>query len=308
MPGDKLVRVFSSLCELDPPEVLGQGIEISADRDAFRALVEVGALVHVGNTESVICFGCDEPHPIAVEFAGNGGYRGYCADSGYQAIQPSHLMNYSVDEDWLVRALRSGLGIGRRGSREAPRSVAGPIGRARFAPYVCEFFFGRRLSERARFDDAKRTLAGLIGKIPAILLTTTPRDLIPGDPPPRCAIVAIDDVLQISVTDMSLDDGPIYAALRGRDHAFEGSGVGFVFSSGFRSGKVGDQEYNFTDKQALVIEALLEARHIGLPRSHQTEILGKANTSQRVGQLFAGHPAYGTLIKHDGKGNYWLDL
>lgn len=38
------------------------------------------------------------------------------------------------------------------------------------------------------------------------------------------------------------------------------------------------------------------------------KIQGAANTSQRVGQLFAGHPAYGILIKHDSLGYYWLAL
>jgi len=41
---------------------------------------------------------------------------------------------------------------------------------------------------------------------------------------------------------------------------------------------------------------------------HQTEVQGAADTNRRVAQLFEGHPAYGTLIKHDGNGYYELNL
>ena len=53
---------------------------------------------------------------------------------------------------------------------------------------------------------------------------------------------------------------------------------------------------------------LYDAWRSGNPRLHQTEIQGKADTSQRVGQLFGDSPAYGVLIKYDGSGYYWLDL
>ena len=119
---------------------------------------------------------------------------------------------------------------------------------------------------------------------------------------------ALEDVLRVSVTGVSIDEGPFYAALRGTDHRFRGDGIGFVLSPGYRSVVVGDQEYSFTDKQALAVEALDKARRSGNRRLHQAEIQGAANTSQRVGQLFAENPASGALIKNDGLGYYWLDL
>jgi len=151
-------------------------------------------------------------------------------------------------------------------------------------------------------------IAGVVGRAPAILLTTTPADLVLGVPPPRCALVALQDVLNVTISAVSIDDGPFYAALRGGDPRFHADGIGFVFSPGFRSAVFGDQDYSFSDKQGQAIEALFEAWQTGNPRLHQTEIQGKADTSQRVGQLFAGHPAYGVLIKNDGAGYYWLDL
>jgi hypothetical protein len=304
-----LITTLRSLCEIDPPEITGQGIQESNDRSALASLCELGALVHVGNTESVLCLACDRPHSISVEYAGDGQYRAYCPDSGYQHIRPEELHRLAVAEDWIARTIGSSLGL-NAGHQSAPMmsSTVVRIGRTRFGPYACELFFGRRLFESSRFDGAKQAISHFIGKTPAILLTTTSADLIPGEPPARCAIIALENVLRISVTEVSLDEGPFYAALRGTDHRFSADGIGFIFSPGYRSAVVGDQEYLFTDKQALAVEALDNARRSGIPRLHQNEIQGAANTSQRVGQLFAGHPAYGILIKHDSLGYYWLAL
>jgi hypothetical protein len=309
MAAINLVVALRSLCEIDPPEITGQGIDDSNDRSALVSLFDLGALVHIGNTQSVLCFACDRPHSVSVEYAGDGQYRAYCPDSGHQPIRPEELRRMAVAEDWIMRTVGSSLGL-NTGSQSVPAmaSTVGRIGRARFGPYVCELFFGRRLFERSRFEEAKKTISRLIGKAPGIILTTTPTDLIPGKAPPRCAIIALEDVLRVSVTEVSIDKGPFYAALRGTDHRFRGNGIGFVFSPGYRSAVVGDQEYSFTDKQAQVIEVLYEALRSGVPRLHQTEIQGVATTNQRVGQLFAGHPAYGVLIKYDGLGYYWLDL
>jgi hypothetical protein len=81
-----------------------------------------------------------------------------------------------------------------------------------------------------------------------------------------------------------------------------------TFSSGFRSAVVGDQKYEFTKKQAEVVEVLFEAFESGLHKMHQDEIMGSVDSSQRIGQLFHGHPAYGTLISGDHNGYYWLAL
>jgi hypothetical protein len=49
---------------------------------------------------------------------------------------------------------------------------------------------------------------------------------------------------------------------------------------------------------------LVEARIAAVP----SFVKRAAHTSQRVGQLFSGHPAYNVLIKYDRSGFYWLDL
>jgi len=308
MAKPNLIPALCSLVELEPPEISGQGIEMSPDRSALLALAKLGALVHTGNSDSAVCFGCDEPHPMAVEYAEDGQYRGFCREAGFQPIEADSLRRFGVSDDWIVAAVRSSLAIGAGQSTVTIASMLKRIGRVRFGAYRCELFYGRRLFERARFEEVRQTIVQLVDKSAAILLTSTPIESIVGEPPPRCAISALEEVLQVTADSTSFNDEPVLAALRGGDRRLQSDGVGFSFSPGFRSAVVGDREYRFSDKQALVVEALFKARQSGSRSLHQTEIQGEADTSQRVGQLFARHQAYGTLIKHDHSGYYWLDV
>ena len=71
---------------------------------------------------------------------------------------------------------------------------------------------------------------------------------------------------------------------------------------------LGTKKYQFTKKQAEVVEVLFQAFESGLHKMHQDEVMGRLNSSQRIGQLFKGHPAYGPLILGDSHGYYWLAL
>jgi hypothetical protein len=114
MTDGNLVLALRSLCEIDPPEVTGQGIEESDARDGLVSLFDLGALVHVGNSDSILCLACDLPHSIGVEHVGDGLYRAYCADSGYQQVRPETLRRLAVDENWIASSIASALGINFR--------------------------------------------------------------------------------------------------------------------------------------------------------------------------------------------------
>lgn len=303
-----LVSAMSFLCEIDPPEITGQGIELSTDGPAFQALVRLGGLVHVENAKALLCLACDHPHSIAVEFAGGGKYRGYCVDSGFQEFRQDELRQYRFDEAWLVSMVRACLSITQVSAPPNTRASAlVRIGDCRFGPHRCALFFGRRIFERDRFDSARSHIEQQTGSAPAILLTTTPAELLAGRPPARCGIIQLADVLRLDGDVPIFDERPVTSALRGTAPDTSGAGVGISFSVGFRSASVGDQEFRFSNKQALVVEALWEQHQRGVGQVHQEELQGAANTSQRIGQLFAHHPAYGTFIKNDGEGYYWLE-
>jgi hypothetical protein len=180
-----LVPLLCALCEMDPPEVTDQAIQDNPEGSALGSLYAMGALIHVGNSECILCLECDQPHSIRVEFAGEGNYRAYCPDSGYQVVRPDALRRFAVDERWIAKSIGSKFNLGepRRSSAVAPSAVL-QIGGARLGPYKFGLFFARRLFDKVRFDQASQSISRLLGKASAVLLTTTPRDLIPGQPLP----------------------------------------------------------------------------------------------------------------------------
>jgi hypothetical protein len=180
-----LVPLLCALCEMDPPEVTDQSIQDNPEGSALGSLYAMGALIHVGNSECILCLECDHPHSIRVEFAEEGNYRAYCPDSGYQVVRPDALRRFAVDERWIAKTIGSKFNLGepRRSSAAAPSAVL-QIGAARLGPYKFGLFFARRLFDKVRFDQASQSISRLLGKASAVLLTTTPRDLIPGQPPP----------------------------------------------------------------------------------------------------------------------------
>jgi hypothetical protein len=117
-----------------------------------------------------------------------------------------------------------------------------------------------------------------------------------------------EEVLTISLGKIRLDQPAMLAALRSPTHLPQGGGIGFRFSAGFRLCVYGGQQFRFSDKQALAVEALYEASKEGLPGLHQDELKARVDTNQRMAQLFSRNPAYGTLIKNDRSGFYRLDL
>lgn len=299
------IRVLCSLCEAEPPEISWQGIVESENRTELEELVDTGALVQIGIAEAVLCLACDEPHDIAVEYLGGATYQAYCPMAGLQSIEAKLLRRCAVDLNWPATAIGSAVGLKTASSGQIP--IVANIGRARFGPYACQLLFASRLTIRERFHEVESKVGELVAKLPAIVFTTTPQQLIPEIPPARCAFLQLEDVLVCTSGKLELNEEPIYAALRGPATNIQAPGIGYSFSLGYRSAWVGDQYYEFTDKQALAIEALHLAWKEGLPL-HQSEIQGVADTNQRVGQLFANNPAYRTLIKLTGNGYYTLAL
>ena len=81
------------------------------------------------------------------------------------------------------------------------------------------------------------------------------------------------------------------------------------FSTGYRAAYFKGVNYNFSKKQAAIIEAL--DKHGG--KINKYELLAEANSEQydvyRVFRDNRGklHPAWNVIVKNDGKGNYWLE-
>jgi len=80
---------------------------------------------------------------------------------------------------------------------------------------------------------------------------------------------------------------------------------------GRRSGSahINGQSYKFSKLQAEILEVLSNAGKA----MNKTEVMSQVKSSQEeVKSAFRSkgkyHPAWGVVIKHDNKGNYWLEL
>lgn len=296
------------LCEIDPPEISRQWIDQQPElKDSFDTLIAQGALVAAENANSILCEFCDEQHWIVPEYIGPGHYCGFCANTGFYSFSPKLLQCFAIDETWIIRKLAEALSLRLRKTPVRGSSVV-HLGRVRFGPYPCETFFGRRLNDRSRFESAIVTIKEKVATGIGVLLTSTRSELLPGKNPDRCAMITAEDVMSISGGKIVVDQEVILAALREPAKRPKSGGVGFRFSPGYRSCFYRGEQFRFTDKQALAVEALYNAREDGLPGLHQDELKGQAHTNQRMAQLFSRNAAYGTLIKHDGNGRYWLDI
>jgi hypothetical protein len=306
---DDLTPALQLLCEIDPPQVSSQWIDRHELRTSIESLISKGALVPSESVSSVLCSMCDDPHWVVPEHLGAGQYRGFCPINGYHTLPSRLLRSFVVSDAWIVDEIVASLGMGRKNWRSGEALPAGiSVGRVRFGPYSCELFFGRRLSDRSRLEAAFAAVTEKAGQGPAILLTSTRKQFLSGPMAERCAVIDIDNVLTIGRGKTLMNEAPILAALRGPTPLPNDGGIGFRHSAGFRACAFGSEQFRFSDKQALAVEALHDAWRQGLPGLPQGELMGRVDTTQRISQLFHGHPAYGKLIRVDGNGFYRLNL
>ena len=244
-----------------------------------------------------------------MEFLGRGIYRAYCQDVGFFVVNPEDLRVLELDLAALTALIGRGLGIPPliSGEEVVPRLLY-RVGSPRFGPYRTRVYFARCLDRVGYFAQVYSALEQHRDHSPVILVSTTPWQRIHRELPARHALVSLSDVAELRGQRLKFSEDAFLTKLRGEDVTFRAGGIGYVFSSGFRSAVVGDQKYKFTKKQAEVVEVLFEAFESGLHKMHQDEIMGRVDSSQRIGQLFHGHPAYGTLIVGDSHGYYWLAL
>jgi hypothetical protein len=307
--GRGILKLVEQLCEEELPSFQWQQLRGSEQIPMLKRVLALGVLRHASNANSIWCTACDSVHSVAVELRGNGTYRAYCRDVGYFEVNPEDLRELELDLALLTALIGRGLGIPRLISAEEilPR-VLYRVGSPKFGPYRTRVYFARCLDRVGYFAQVYSALEQHRDHTPVILVSTTRWQRIHHELPARHALVSLSDVAELRGERLKFNEDAFLIKLRGEDVTFRAGGIGYVFSPGFRSAVVGDQKYAFTKKQAEVVEVLFEAFGSGLHKMHQDEVMGRVDSSQRIGQLFQGHPAYGTLILRDNYGYYWLAL
>lgn len=78
-------------------------------------------------------------------------------------------------------------------------------------------------------------------------------------------------------------------------------------SCDFRSVRWYGNDYHFSPAQSLIVQALWNALENKTPRVGARALLRAADmVSDKISDLFKEHPAWGSMICTDTKGNYWL--
>jgi hypothetical protein len=304
-----MLKLIERLCEEDPPSFQWQHLRDIEELSSLEAVSTIGILQHTSNASSIWCTNCDSPHSVSVEFSGQGAYRAYCQEVGFFSVEPADLRVLKMDLAALAALIGRGLGIPPLLPPEevVPRLLY-RVGSPKFGPYRTRVYFARCLDRVAYFAQVRAALEQHRDHTPVIVVSTTSWRRIHHDLPPRHELVLLSDVAELRGRRLKFNDDAILTKLRGEGAALQKGAIGYVFSSGFRSAVIGDQKYEFTRKQAEVVEVLFKAFEAGLHKMHQDEIMGTVDSSQRIGQLFHGHPAYGVLIRGDTQGYYWLEL
>jgi hypothetical protein len=304
-----VLKLIERLCEEEPPSFQWQCLREAEELSDLQELLALGILQHTINASSIWCKNCDSPHSVSVEFSSHAACRAYCQEVGFFGVDPEDLRVLELDLAALAALIGRGLEIPLRISAEEilPR-ILYRVGSPRFGPYRTRVYFARCLDRVGYFAQVYSALEQHRDDTPVILVSTTPWQRIHRELPARHALVSLSDVAELRGQRLKFNEDAFLAKLRGEDVTFRAGGIGYVFSPGFRSAVVGDQEYQFSKKQAEVVEVLFQALESGLQKMHQDEVMGRLNSSQRIGQLFKGHPAYGPLISGDSHGYYWLAL
>ena len=81
-----------------------------------------------------------------------------------------------------------------------------------------------------------------------------------------------------------------------------------MFSGGFRSAVVGDKSFQFTKKQAAVMEALYEARWAACIASIGTRLRRRPTAIGGSSSFRDNKEASDAFIGSDNQGYYWLKL
>lgn len=306
-----MIDLLCKLLERPEPVISSGSLTWGEHGGAIDQLTRLGALVPADAVRTVPCPACDEHHYVRVKYTEAGTFRAYCYNEGYLPIDAGELTVLRVAIPWMIDAFREGINVlARPAAAELVPGHLWFLGEQRIKAYRTRFYFGRRLIDLACIEQASAALAAKPATMPGLLLTSSSCSSLSGRLPKRHAAVFLPDACRMTHASLGVDEQALLSALRADDRVVVGTGgVGYVFSEGFRSAVVGDRSYFFTKKQAAVIEALYDAYASGLRGLHQDEAVAKADSNQRIVQIFRDNKeAYDELIGSDDQGYYWLKL
>ncbi len=224
----------------------------------------------------------------------------------FVAISHNALCIYKLDFKWMIKAISNNLEIAKCYPAEIIiDNIFWRIGTIKLRT-ATPVFFARTINHKNNFETIYKALLNRNGISKGIILTTSALPPLGYNLPSNHQIVSLRDCLIHDSNNFHIDKNIIKAAIEIKAESLmqqEG------FTTGYRAAYFKGVNYNFSKKQAAVIEAL--DKHGG--KINKYELLAEANSEQydvyRVFRDNRGklHPAWNVIVKNDGKGNYWLE-
>jgi len=271
--------------------------------DQFDDFVNSKILIPIQSLKSIIIFegGTD----ITVDIQRMNGKDVYFSSAdGFVEVSDDKFACFQINLIWLVRRVMDALGMP---DRHSPKAIfeerIWAFGQHRIGKKILDIIAVRTIQK----DSVQDALINYLNsnhkaQNPALVLSLDRRTPSHLKLPNQNTLIRIDEVIKWDRDDFELST----VLLAGK---MSGGVTQEGFSGGFRSLVKNGKPYSFSKKQADVLEYLYNA---GSPR-HKDEILAEIGSAQRkLLELFKSnnrkHPAWGDIIKSDGKGYYWLDM
>jgi len=251
-------------------------------------------------------------HDIEVEYEGElrsypverhgGDWRYFQQGSGWVQVSPESLKVSRVDLSAYLKALMTALGFEDRIVPEVIlESKVWYLGQVWLQSRKTHVFYVRRIKDEPTLESLNQVLVDRHKSDPALVLTSSKDLPIYFQVPGQNRIVPLNDAVNLQSEKITLKTDYLARKMGGSVHS-DG------FSEGFRTAHINGQSYKFSKLQAEVLEVLSNAGKA----IHKSEVMAAVNSDQEVIGVFRSggkkHPAWGVVIKHDNKGNYWLEL
>lgn len=275
-----------------------------AERDAFRALCDSGALKPAEDVPLVLCPVCGE-HDLEPRRIG-GILQGLCPECGYVPITNASLKAWAVDPEWLLGQLRVAFGMAaRQASQVLVPGAVWKVGDFKQGRRSRRVLLALRLVEHATNKAFREALGEKIERDNAVVIATTPKsaamvsDL-------SLPFVHLAEIVHLRSGKLELDQArwdwclkP--AHLRSHD-------VSPVFHEDFRVAIIDGDEQTFTPLQAAVLSYLHAAKG---QKCHKESIMRDIDSPQKNPiELFRHNlrqmEAFGRVAEWDEFGYYWL--
>ena len=264
-----------------------------------KELLELGALVpavHCKYVESI----SDHEGRVVEIIRHDREFKYFSYTSGWVSVSPQEITLYRVNTRWVVKLVKDSIGISCTTSKQLDENIW-VLGEAWLKHIKVPVIMANRLRQKAVYETLSNYLLERHSKRPALVLTL---DLnLPSyiTLPIQSRFVTIQDAMVFSHEKFSLDIS-FLAEKMGNNIAQRG------FSNGYRNLNLNDKAYRFSNQQASILEILDKS---SCPM-HKHEITALSNSMQNdLKGIFRKqgkyHPAWGEVIRYDGKGNYWLE-